>query len=82
MIVITELRSAGRRRIIALPAAAGNDPERLPHILRISLENVLRAAGRDAPRAQATILDWLNNGRSDAEIPFVPATRLNVSAYQ
>ncbi|QRM31780.1 aconitate hydratase AcnA [Microvirga sp. VF16] len=63
----------GRRlRIVDLPAAAGGDLELMPHILRIMLENVLRNAGEDAPRARAAILSWLETGRSDEEIPFLP----------
>jgi aconitate hydratase len=64
---------AGQRyRMVDLPAAAGADLERLPHILRIMLENVLRNAGEDAPRAKAAILNWLGTGRSEEEIPFLP----------
>lgn len=59
-------------RIVDLPAAAGGDLERLPHILRVMLENVLRTAGDDAPRATVAILGWLDNGRSEEEIPFLP----------
>jgi aconitate hydratase len=59
-------------RIVDLRAAAGGDLERLPHILRIMLENVLRTAGDDASRAKAAILDWLETGRSEEEIPFLP----------
>ncbi len=59
-------------RIVDLPAAAASNLERLPHILRIMLENVLRAAGEDAPRAKAAILGWLESGRSGEEIPFLP----------
>lgn len=63
----------GRRyRVIDLPAEAGGDLDRLPHILRIMLENVLRTAGEDAPRAKAAILNWLSSGHSEEEIPFLP----------
>ncbi|WP_457089746.1 aconitate hydratase AcnA [Microvirga sp. P5_D2] len=61
-----------QHRIVDLPAAAGNDLQRLPHILRIMLENVLRNAGEDAPRAKTAILNWLEKGRSEEEIPFLP----------
>ena len=68
-----DITVAGRRhRVVDLPAAAGGDLERLPHILRIMLENVLRNAGDDAPRAKAAILDWLEEGTSEEEIPFLP----------
>ena len=62
-----------RRRVVDLPAAASVDLDRLPHILRIMLENVLRNAGDDAPRARAAILNWLENGHSEDEIAFMPS---------
>ncbi|MCG7393430.1 aconitate hydratase AcnA [Microvirga sp. ACRRW] len=58
--------------IADLPKAAGASLERLPHILRVMLENVLRNAEDDAPRAKAAILNWLNRGSSEEEIPFLP----------
>jgi aconitate hydratase len=68
-----ELRVADRSyRIIDLTAEAKADLVRLPHIHRILLENVLRTAGEDAPRAKKAILDWLATGQSDEEIPFLP----------
>jgi aconitate hydratase len=68
----TDIMIAGHRhRIVDLPAAGGADLERLPHILRIMLENVLRNAGEDALRAKAAILNWLGTGRSAEEIPFL-----------
>jgi len=68
-----DIMVAGRRhRIVDLPAAAGGAVERLPHILRIMLENVLRNAGDDASRAKTAILNWLETGRSEDEIPFLP----------
>jgi aconitate hydratase len=80
MVIRPDMRSAGstlaldgqQHRIVDLPAAAGDALNRLPHILRIMLENVLRIAGEDAPRAQAAILRWLETGRSEEEIPFLP----------
>ncbi|MBM6580616.1 aconitate hydratase AcnA [Microvirga sp. BT689] len=80
MVTRPEMRSAEttlaldgqRHRIVDLPAAAGGALNRLPHILRIMLENVLRTAGDDAPRAVVAILRWLENGRSEEEIPFLP----------
>ncbi|ONG56084.1 aconitate hydratase [Pseudoroseomonas deserti] len=63
----------GRRRIVDLPAAAGPALARMPWVHRVLLENLLRqpeaevrAAGRQA------LLDWLQTGRSEAEIPFAP----------
>ncbi|MBB3019194.1 aconitate hydratase [Microvirga lupini] len=59
-------------RMIDLPAAVGGDLERLPYILRIMLENVLRTAGDGAPQAKAAIIGWLDKGQSEEEIPFLP----------
>jgi aconitate hydratase len=59
-------------RIVDLQAAAGTALNRLPHIHRLLLENVLRCAGDDAARAQASILGWLDTGTSTDEIPFLP----------
>ncbi|MBQ0819911.1 aconitate hydratase AcnA [Microvirga sp. HBU67558] len=71
--LVTSFAVDGRpHRIVGLPEAAGGQLERLPHILRILLENVLRNAGEDAPRARDAILTWLRTGRSEAEIPFLP----------
>ncbi|MDF2688398.1 MAG: aconitate hydratase 1, partial [Microvirga sp.] len=61
-----------QHRVVDLPGSAGDALLRLPHILRILLENVLRNAGEDAPRAKAAILNWLRTGRSEEEIPFLP----------
>ncbi len=60
-------------QIIDLPAAAGQDLWRMPHIHRILLENVLRTAGADAARAAAALLDRASGQPTDAEIPFVPS---------
>ncbi|EUB99726.1 aconitate hydratase 1 [Rhizobium sp. CF080] len=58
--------------LIDLPAVAGDDLARMPYIHRILLENILRTAADDAPRAKAAMIDWLQRGRSDVEIPFLP----------
>ena len=64
-------------RIVDLPAAAGADYARLPWVLRLLLENVLRTSA-DAPSAaaarsaRAAILAWLEHGSSTAEIEFSP----------
>ena len=69
----TELDSGGRRyRIVDLGAAAGADLARLPVVLRILLENVLRNGGGDSPGGVEAILGWLARGTSEAEIPFTP----------
>jgi aconitate hydratase len=64
--------SFGSYHIVDLHKAAGDALNRLPYIHRILLENVLRTAGEDAPRATQAILDWLTTGRSEEEIPFLP----------
>jgi aconitate hydratase len=64
--------AGGDCRIVDLRAVAGDNLDRLPHIHRLLLENVMRTAGADAPRAKQAILDWLLSGRSDQEIPFLP----------
>jgi aconitate hydratase len=75
--VTSELTSGGRTfRIVDLRAQAGGALERLPYVLRILLENVVRCGGRDAPRGIRAILDWMTTGRSEADIPFQPARLL------
>jgi aconitate hydratase len=58
--------------IIDLPDEAGECLQRMPFIHRILLENVLRTAGDDARRAKAAMIEWLDTGLSDVEIPFLP----------
>lgn len=58
--------------IIDLPAEAGDALAKMPYIHRVLLENVLRTAGEDASRAKAAMIDWLDTGKSDVEIPFLP----------
>ena len=56
-----------------LPRRHGERLQRLPMVLRILLENVLRHAGgaeRDA--GEAALFAWLETGRSEAEIAFQP----------
>jgi aconitate hydratase len=57
---------------IDLFAEVGKDLVRMPYIHRILLENILRTGGEDAPRAKAAMVEWLANGESDVEIPFLP----------
>ncbi|KQY16757.1 aconitate hydratase [Rhizobium sp. Root73] len=63
---------SSRYDIIDLPAEAGDALARLPYIHRIVLENVLRTAGQEAGAAKQAILDWLETGTSEREIPFLP----------
>ncbi|UYO94870.1 aconitate hydratase AcnA [Pollutimonas sp. M17] len=46
---------------------------RLPTVLLLLLENVLRTTrGEEREQAAAAILGWLDQGRSTAEVPFLP----------
>ncbi|CUX07038.1 Aconitate hydratase 1 [Agrobacterium fabacearum S56] len=58
--------------VIDLLAEAGEKLARMPYIHRILLENVIRTGGDDAASARKAILDWLDTGDSDVEIPFLP----------
>ncbi|WP_128254239.1 aconitate hydratase AcnA [Falsirhodobacter deserti] len=60
-------------RVADLHGAAEGKLRKLPHIHRLLLENVLRTAGDDAGRARRAILSWLETGRSEEEIPFLPS---------
>lgn len=60
-------------RIADLPAFAGSDLNRLPWVLRVLLENVLRRGSTDSATA---ILRWLSQGTSQAEIAFHPSRLL------
>jgi aconitate hydratase len=60
-------------RIADLRAFAGAELERLPWVLRLLLENVLRHGSTDSA---AAILKWLDAGTSSAEIAFYPGRLL------
>ena len=71
--VLTLTGPFGTRRIVDLNVAAGGALARMPWCHRVLLENVLRQP--DAAVAQAgrrSLLEWLDTGRSTAEIPFAP----------
>lgn len=76
MSLTAKLVSSGKTyRIIDLPAEMGADLRRMPWVLRILLENVLRK-GEDSETiasGRAAMLDWLKSGTSEAEIAFYPA---------
>jgi len=57
---------------IDLQHALGGDLLRLPHVLRILLENALRNSTAEAQRLIPAFKDWLSTGSSVAEIPFLP----------
>ena len=75
MICTKELSSSGNcYRIIDLSREAGENLVKMPWILRILLENVLRK-NEDAASIAATktaLADWLDRGSSEAEIEFYP----------
>jgi len=70
----TPVTLAGRTGLLVdLPALLGPRLHRLPVVLRLLLENVvrcMRGAERDA--AVAALLAWLDTGSSEAEIEFQP----------
>ena len=73
MTSVSELVSGGcTYRIVDLPVVAGGKLDRLPYLLRVMLENVQRTSGTDAGWATEAILGWLERGKSEAEIPFLP----------
>ncbi len=73
MAYLGKLQSGDREyTFVDLKREAGERLERLPHIHRILLENVLRTAGEDAGRAGQAILNWLDEAYSEVEIPFLP----------
>jgi aconitate hydratase len=69
-------------KVADLVGFAGVGLERLPWVLRILLENVLRHESGERPAGEAngsrahSILAWLETGTSSAEIPFYPARLL------
>ncbi len=62
-----------RYRIVDLAACAGGALHRLPVVLRLLLENVLRnMRGQEKEAAVEALVQWLESGTSEAEIPFQP----------
>jgi aconitate hydratase len=58
---------------VDLPESFGPRLQRLPVVLRLLLENVLRhTEGAEQQTAVAAILGWLETGTSEAEIPYQP----------
>src|SRR5215207_6327087 len=58
-------------RIVDLPGFAGDRLYRLPWLHRVLVENLVRRCPADDP-ALLALPEWLQQGRSDAEIPFYP----------
>ncbi len=66
---------AGGETIFRLDCASllGADYRRLPHVLRILLENAMRTApAEETDHLPHAFREWLENGSSLAEIPFLP----------
>ncbi len=72
--ITAELRSFGSTyRIIDLTAEAGSSFAKMPWIMRILLENVLRKGSDEAVAAmKKALFQWLETGTSEAEIEFYP----------
>jgi aconitate hydratase len=67
------LEVAGRSyHYVDLRQALGPDLTRLPHVLRILMENALRNSGAEAQRLVPAFRVWLSAGTSLEEIPFLP----------
>lgn len=60
-------------QMVDLSGRFGTQLQRLPVVLRLLLENVLRhTQGDEQASAVEAILDWLDHGTSEAEIPYQP----------
>lgn len=60
-------------RFVDLPATLGDSLTRLPVVLRLLAENALRnMQGEERDQAVLAIVEWLDNGTSEAEIAFQP----------
>lgn len=59
-------------RLVDLRRILGPDLARLPHVLRILLENALRNSGADEERLVPAFRAWLEAGSSLEETPFLP----------
>jgi aconitate hydratase len=63
----------GRCRIVDLHAAAGALLPKMPWVHRVLLENLLRQPEPEVHQAGLqALMDWLESGHSEAEIPFAP----------
>ncbi|HJV24054.1 MAG TPA: aconitate hydratase AcnA [Aromatoleum sp.] len=73
-ISIQELRLGDERLVIVdLPALFDDRLQRLPIVLRLLLENVIRnTEGEERSAAAEAIFEWLKRGTSEAEIAFQP----------
>jgi aconitate hydratase len=69
-----ELDHAGNRYLVVdLPGLLGDDLQRVPVVLRLLLENIVRnTVGAEREAGAAAIVQWLDSGTSEAEIAFQP----------
>ncbi|TIO10078.1 MAG: aconitate hydratase AcnA [Mesorhizobium sp.] len=75
--VTMQVESRGRHlTAIDMRKALGSAFDRLPFVLRILLENNLRHQTNDSERLLQIFRQWLQGGRSQAEIPFRPGRLL------
>lgn len=59
--------------IIELPKLLGETLHKLPYVLRLLLENIMRnTTGEERKRSAQALLRWLENGTSSDEIAFQP----------
>ena len=59
--------------VVDLPSLCGEKLQRLPVVMRLLLENVVRnTQGSERQEATQSILDWIETGTSQAEIAFLP----------
>ncbi|MCC7368511.1 MAG: aconitate hydratase [Chloroflexi bacterium] len=68
--------ASGSVTMYRLSALSGlGDVERMPHVVKILLENVLRYAGQEPFEAShvETLASWKPKGDKSAELPFLPA---------
>lgn len=64
--------STGPLKAIDLHGSVGPDLTRLPWLMRIFLENALRTRSMGAAAVRQAFMGWLEQGRSEVEIPFHP----------
>lgn len=60
-------------RAVDLRGVLSEDAGRLPYVMRVVLENILRHGAEPIDGAVAALRQWLQTGTSDCEIPFYPS---------
>ncbi len=64
--------STGQLKAIDLRASFGPELVRLPWLMRVFLENAIRAGSMETAAVRHAFVGWLEQGRSEVEIPFHP----------